>query len=596
MSFSLLSSVTYTYPIPQSATTGTPITTNTNLQTICSEYKDLFKNKYTASVNKLLAALQNIVGGSLLSVSMTDACDVTVPLTWSSTSLGDRVCQEGNKAYMHYLKDVMNDLKAFCEYIKAAGDALKGLGSLDPNNGNVNDQAHVLLDKLQCYDQLCEEMVKEFSKHFKYNYSSDTWEEVYDAIGSGPPYNVNSQLGTYTSLDALRKINVSCTNPTGPGFKEISTFNELSKLDKLKLIRLYYNLILNNNQPQTVFPDDLKTGYPCLSNEQSTSASEPTKELGALELFYIGYLIDRDGPINALSSFLEIKTQALRQNISLMMDKIEALNQYLTFLNRGLDLLNTSQSSGTRIPDAAAVALHFFGEGTLRGLKELTINGKKERYLVLQCYAKQTNIGGINCELNDRGQYMLVRADKTGLDFLLGTNIVGGDSNGLKHIIDRTMSGTVIQSSSLGNLITPAETMNGVGIYNGFYYTDNPYGTVDCRNTANHDLLFVKFDTWNDPKVIEWLPKEILVDKVLFTSVSGSGGGWWSDGKADATRMSSWTTAFTNKSEYINTAIEAINNEVSTMRTKIDTFDSASSTFRNRAHDTYSGIVSHIGG
>jgi hypothetical protein len=631
MSFSLLSSVTYTYPIPQSAITGTPIAANTNLQTICSGYKTLLKNQYTAIANGLLQALNGIVSSSL-SVSMTDACDVTVPSTWPNTSLGDRISQEGNKAYMHYLKDVVNDLKAFCEYIKAAGDALKGLGSLNPSNGNVNDQAHVLLDKLQCYDQLCAEMVKEFSKHFKYNYSSDAWEEVYDAIGSSSPYSVNTQLSTYTSLDTLRRISVSCTNTEGPNSKEISTFNELSKLDKLKFIRLYYNLILNNSQSQTVFPDDLQTGYPCLPNEQSTSASEATKELGALELFYIGYLIDRDGPINALSSFLEIKTQALRKNISLMMDKIEALNQCLTFINRGLDLLNSSQSSGekkNRIPDAAALALLFFGEGTLRGLKELTINGKKERYLVLSCHETKTPDG---YSLTESGNYLLVKADADGLNAFLGTKICGisymafdgqtgntelvgqTSSNGLPFVIERAIQGNSPTRLTLSNDI---QSESGCTINRWFEYANSicdavkgeslylDGGTirvnewVEYKPTDNtHHILFAQFTDPDGNAVKSWLPKEINVDSVLFGSVYKGGGNnqWLFPREATANLVSSWTTAFTNKSEYINTAIESINNDVSTMRTKIDTFDSASSTFRNRAHDTYSGIVGRIGG
>ncbi|MDR0392618.1 MAG: hypothetical protein LBH52_00065 [Puniceicoccales bacterium] len=647
MSFGELSSVTYAYPIPQSATTGDPISTNTNLQTICGSYKNLFKNKYTAIANKLLETLQGIVGGSGLSVSMTDTCDVTMPSTWPNANLGDRISQEGNNAYMYYLKDVVSDLKAFCGYITAAGDALKRLDSLDPDDGNVNDQAHVLLDQLQCCDQLCGEMVKEFSKHFKYNYNSDTWEEAEDAIGSSSPYNISSQLtNTYTSLDALRKVNVMCSNSSGPSSKEISTFNELSKLDKLKFIRLYYNLILNNNQTQTVFPDDLKTGYPCLPNEQSTSASEATKELGALELFYIGYLIDRDGPINALSTFLEIKTQALRQNISLMMDRIEALNQCLTFINRGLDLLNSSQSGGEkkhRIPDAAALALLFFGEGTLRGLKELTINGKKERYLVLSCFETRTEDG---YSLMSSGNYLLVKANADGLAAFLGTKLwmngtrpdgsqdpdmfyEGNDtegghrttSDGLHYVIAHAIQGTHSDRLTLFANKRVVQDAN-YNIYNQFEYANSRYDDskgnenllgetlykesgvarinerVNYRPTNNtNDVLFAKFTAPTGDFVKGWLPKEINVDSVLFGSVlHGTDYKWLRKTEVSSNVVSSWTTAFTNKSEYINTTIESINNDVSTMRTKIDTFDSASSTFRNRAHDTYSGIVGRIGG
>ncbi|MDR2768933.1 MAG: hypothetical protein LBB19_00015 [Puniceicoccales bacterium] len=598
MSFSNLPAVgNYTYPTAVSPDTGKSIPQTKPLRTICNDYKSLFRNQYTAIANKLLQELNGILGltgGNALSVSMNDTTfNVTMPTTWPNASLGDRVCQEGNKAYKYYLQEVVGDLKTFCEYIEAAGKTFKELGEL---RGNIDDQAHVLLDKLQCYDQLCGEMVKEFSKHFKYNMDSDTWEEACDAIGSSSPYNLNSQLtGTYTSLDALRKINVTCINSSGPTSKEINTFNELSKLDKLKFIRLYYNLILNNNQPQTVFPDDLKTGYPCLPNEVSTSGTEDTKELGALELFYIGYLIDRDGPINALSSFLEIKTQALRKNISLMMDKIEALNQCLTFINRGLDLLNASQSGGekkNRIPDAAHVALVLFCDGVVRGLKELTINGKKERYFVLQ--SSTTTANGYS--LTESGKYLLVKADTTGLNALLGTSITGNGnsatSNGCEHRISFVCENSPEANTSDSNVI---ESSSAYTIYNGFSWTGYfSYGIRDCKNLGT--ILLANFSSWNSDVVKDWLPKEISVDRVLRDSVLGYNGSWVQSGSVDANMASSWTTAFTNKSEYINTAIESINNDVSTMRTKIDTFDSASSTFRNRAHDTYSGIVGRIGG
>ncbi|MDR0755711.1 MAG: hypothetical protein LBE99_02280 [Puniceicoccales bacterium] len=652
MSFNNLSSVTYTYPIPRSSTTGEPIATDTNLKATCDGYKNLFRTQYTAIADKLLKALQDIVNLERpsaqhisLSVSMNASCEVTVSQTWPNEGLGDTISREGNRAYTYYLKEIVNDLKAFCGYIKAAGDVLKALDNLNPANGNVNNQAHVLLDELQSQDQLCRKLVIEFSEHFQYNYNGDTWEEAYDAIGFSSPYNITSQLsGSYGSLDALRGIAVNCVNSGGPETKEINTFNELSRLDKLKFIKLYYNLILNHNQPQTVFPDDLRTGYPCLPNEVSTSGTEDTKELGALELFYIGYLIDRDGPINALSSFLEIKTQALRQNISLMMGRIEALNQCLTFINRGLDLLNASQSRGekkNRIPDATALALRFLCEGTLRGLKTLTINNKKEQYLVLSCNETRTDDG---YSLTTSGNYLLVKASADGLAAFLGTELWmngilpdgtpdpyvcydgntdrtghGTTSNGIHYVVERAIRGNpdrlVLSASDC------VASDSGCKIYGKFEYANDIYAdsrgnnslrgetlcliSGQCRvnefvvykptDNANN-ILFAQFDSPTGDVVKEWLPKAIDVDSILFGSVvHGEDHEWMRANAVDANMVSSWTTAFTNKSEYINTTIESINNDVSTMRTKIDTFDSAASTFRNRAHDTYSGIVGRIG-
>ncbi|MDR1254486.1 MAG: hypothetical protein LBJ78_00415 [Puniceicoccales bacterium] len=656
----------YPYPLPvlRNPITGAPMAPSTDLSEIRDAYKTLFKDQYTPIANNLLRELSFIVtttatttgSRTTLPFAMDDTLAVTMPSAsaWPTTGLGDAVSKEGNRAYMYYLKDVVNDLRFFCGYVEAAGDTLQELSAL---NGNANDQAHVLLDKLQCYDQLCRETVKEFSEHFKYNFSSDTWEEVYDAINP-TTYAVNPQVKDpttttpipYATLTNLREMRVACTDPTGVNTKPINTFNELSKLDKLKYIKWYYNLILktSNPQPQTVFPDDLQTGYPCLPDKVSTSGTEDTKALGALELFYIGYLISRDGPINALSSFFEIKTQALRQNISLMMGNIEAMNQFLTFLNRGLDLLNSSQAEkekAHRIPDAAALALRFFCEGTLRGLKELTIGNKKEHYLVLSCNEKRTDDG---YSVTKSGNYLLVKADMTGLDSFLGTKILkndewpvhDGDKKDHPHIFYDGTAGNSGGTTSDGFLYVTERIIrgentdrlkleesyklpgqHGCDIYRQFEYANSSYSGdnankpevlgetvfVEGENvrvnervvyhpTSTNDILLAQFTDPDGPDVKSWLPKAIKVDSVLFGSVlHGDDGRWFLKDEATNTTVSSWTTAFTNKTQYINTAIESINNEVAIMRTKIDTFDSAATTFRNNASDTYKNILSRIG-
>ena len=58
--------------------------------------------------------------------------------------------------------------------------------------------------------------------------------------------------------------------------------------------------------------------------------------------------------------------------------------------------------------------------------------------------------------------------------------------------------------------------------------------------------------------------------------------------------LGSWTDAFSRKTQYINTAIDTINTDVTLDRSKIDTFDSLTSTFRSRAQDTYQNIISNI--
>ena len=53
------------------------------------------------------------------------------------------------------------------------------------------------------------------------------------------------------------------------------------------------------------------------------------ERVARLEKFYLGYLIDRDGPINAFCTLYEVKVRALQETLNELKKRIEAFNVYL---------------------------------------------------------------------------------------------------------------------------------------------------------------------------------------------------------------------------------------------------------------------------
>lgn len=375
----------------------------------------------------------------------------------------------------------------------------------------------------------------------------------------------------------------------------------------------------------SVFPEDANTGYPCRPDEKSTEATKDTRSLGALEMFYVGYLIDRDGPINAVASFFEVKVAALRNNLSLLSKKITALNTYLDFINRGMDVLNQSQSKKkSRIPDGAVIALTYLCGQKMYNLFEAS-NGNK--YVVIPSAYVQD-------------EYILVRADESGKRFLMGDcgteglctgngscgitegggtygwlmkahtkaaskggecweGVTDWDTTGGKKALPRIKDGGDLSHISGGSgyftglgLCTDLTTKENHVLTDGatetypFYLSgkgDKLEGTFKLPTQLEVNLIIpgsVKcYSSANDPKKEDKDGNELTLDENEHTSM-----------------IESWTNAFSNKTQYINTAIDTINTDVTVDRSKIDTFDSLTSTFRSRAHDAYTNIASNIRG
>lgn len=633
-----LSKINYNYGTITFVTTGAAIKDQQSngiidVDDLVKEYNNIFTkgNKYSEEIKK---KLEGIVGTNDI-----NATDFYTDAKTINNKTIDSNCLEGYRAYSFYLEKIVSLLNKIDNAVVQGQEAINAIKTLTKDNvpanqtvdEYVNDKVHALSSQLYLADKAIADAMDEFESCLKYNADTKSWDtssysnSQLNGISRETKTKENKitieklKIGNNAlTLAQLREWKVEITDAgNNNATHEITCFSELNLMDRLRYIRYYYELILCTKQDTNyqVFPDDSETGYPCIPDIESTTDTKATESMGGFELFYVGYLVDRDGSIDAYSSCLEAKSTAITNNISLQSKHIEAYNQYLTFINRASQLLNESQSGGTAaIPHGAHLGLTYFCGGTMRDLLE--VNGVD--YIVLSYtdgsgskdYYKDNS--DFNYGFNDR--YLLVRADEDGLKALYNTDskengkldvITTGDLAGLFE--GSGTEGDCDFTISLENKYTPPG-------FEGTTFYRRACRTYEDKNNDRYPILVSSSAEKNEiliwecseDKAKKYLPKEITAQAIEPESVAEydryakySKDGWGYDGDnpdaEEANRViNSWTTAFSNKSEYINTAIETINTDITSLRTKMDTIDSLCSTLRNRSFETKKQLVSNI--
>ena len=491
----------------------------------------------------------------------------------------DGICREGYMALRFYVKSIVDYLEMLNTYIQEAQTVLEKLQEIidmpDIDKDEKLQLAREHIDKLSVCKRFADETVDALVKRVQYNNDTKQWEVVNDEkemlYESGDTHSQVATMTSYKSLEALRTTLIAYKDSRDPDAKApIMVFSSLSLIDRMKFIYYYYKLIAGGCADYTRFPDDAETGYPCIPDVESKKDTEATKHLGAMEMFYVGYLTDRDGPINAVSSFFEIKVQALRENLSIQSKSISALNTYLEFINRGLNVLNSSQSGADgkdtthRIPDGAMIALTYLCGGNMYNLFEAK-DGTK-------CLVIEDN--------RNAGQYMLVSADEAGMKYLLGDNGNTNDQIGncySENAKDDTKKVWYAKNFSYSGSPTEYCYSNGTEERQSGQTVQTRYN----RATASFENTFDKPPTRIDcanviPNSVKEYENFHINDKITTEVVS------------------SWTDAFSKKTQFINTAIDTINTDIQVDRSKIDSFDSICSTFRSRAHEAHSNTAANV--
>jgi len=588
----------------------------------------------------------------------------------------DENCLEGYRAYSFYLEKIILLLNKLNDAIKQGQDAIKEIETLDPQymaanqtvEEYVNGKVHELSAELYLADQAIADVKAEFESCLKYNADTKSWDkssykdtQLNNITRSDNELKIDvkdndKDSGLNLTFNHLRGLEVDITD-TGKDSPthQIACFSELNLLDRLRYIRYYYEIVLGGNDSDyQVFPDDPEKGYPCVPDVKSNTDTKATESMGGFELFYVGYLVDRDGSIDAYSSCLEAKSKAITDNISLQSEHIEAYNQYLAFINRAAQLLNESQSEKTAaIPHGAHLGLTYFCGGTMRDLLE--VDGVN--YIVLS----YTDKDGSRDELKPNSdfnygynhRYLLVRADEKGLKALYNTETKKDPNGSDKELEVITAGGLEVLFTQSDNNVTydcqlKDNSEKNFGYPDTIFYrrAHSSYYPIVSSSEDNREILIwdmvpdtedilnkeaqnkyqKNYDKLsdNEKKEVEkevkevkevigisraekYLPKQLIIQEIEPDSVAAydkynnySTGGWGydNDGKESAEEanrvINSWTTAFSNKSEYINTAIETINTDITALRTKMDTIDSLCSTLRNRSFETKKTLVSNL--
>ena len=431
----------------------------------------------------------------------------------------------------------------------------------------------------------------------------------------------------------------------------LSFFGELPLLDKLKYIILYYT----KSGTRRTFPEnDAVNGFPCLSNppptgvnpatEQDRKYTDDINEIAHLEPFYIGFLVDRDGPVNALASFMEIKSAAIGEQIKVLGYRIKALRCYLRFINRGLEEINKSDENNERIPNAAYQILSMIGCNPTRLIK--TIDGKD--YFVLQYNGDD---GKATYHTSPNNNYMLVPTNDEGMEAFIK---YADARNGGKLIEDVKRCYNHLFVSSDG-IHPKKETYYAGGLMLGLglisWETWNHYYGEEHWNLNIEHLRYEKdgegklywtYNAWwdknGDVSVTEkipyrWadnphypggtcpllriinepdeskLPRELETNRMNITGVinqSYYGGVSWynrpqEDGKdTDRTKavypsiIKNWKSTYDTIIGNIQSQLESVNKSIESLRNKINTFDTSAANFRNKAYTIYNKTVNNI--
>ena len=595
ISVNKLSQIPYAYPVPD-------FISKTDLGGIKDEFKDIFK-KYATIRDNLFSQLSGIFGLSGKRLDEKGHISLTDYIKDCCTD-----CDESNLAYKFYGNKIISQINRLSDYINEAMAVLSELDGISNDEGiseddkNLSALCRTSFVKLECLIKFCEDIHKAFGTRYEYDFNEGNWKKVCDDYKEGERKQIGELDDKEPLLSWRNREDISTADKDASGKtvkKYLTCFNELNLLDRLKYIKLYYDIENGKKAGETdyVFPEDKATGVPCVAEEGNSS-----EKIANIEKFYLGYLIDRDGPVNAVASLIEVKIQALQDSITELSKKLKALNVYLDFINRGMDLLNQSQGNGNkRIPDGSIIALTYLCGQNMYNLFE-TKDGTK--CLVLE-------------SAKEKGKYLLVEAGEVGKKWLIGdsafsrTETIDGKKVPLAEGNGRCTLNYKYDEKGKRILDRRDTSIPMVYDYNYEYEFANgdskfaEVGKVERYYFAYQDELgFHKINGKyvNAEKEIGntfALPTQIEVTSVLPNSVQRYDADptvYDKDKDKNSWKnvIESWQEAFRRKTGFIDDTVKSINTDIEVLRDKINTFDSFSTTQRNRSHDVYLNTINKI--
>lgn len=595
--------------------------------------------------------------------------------------LPENTCLLGNKAYKDHIRDVVNHANTLYTVINNAKIELDQLKKLI-DEGALDQEAIPCLNTLSILETQAKETTKSFSEYYVVKSGTvrtiahELWfdEEKYSLLStrSFTQYNTNEldltkeftskitdddsqSLATLRAIqtekyyypdvlvidtyyverqnekgetvkilsdrfdpDAQVEINADWDQPQTQT-SAIALFNELPLLDRLKYIILYYTL----KGERSVFPNNLKTGIPCIPTPPSTDYVKDTEEIGNMELFFIGYLVKHYNALYALALFMETKVNALLSMTKMVQRRIEALNFYLNLANRGLQALNQSQSNGNaRITNDAYCVLRYLGANITRTSIEMTINGSTNTYVVLQGVCNKPTANDHHTATNN---YLLIKADNDTIQTFFKYVTGDGYNNPYlyDHIFDYTKGVQVplciapelgymtqleyhqllLQGYKMFDQCTIGfgRTTQAIPGYSNvypacFHCRHNDRGTIWNRETLDSIYVLYESNQNNLPKELE--VNRLDISPVLVRGYAGSENTWDSyknDNQGSWTALvKCWTTDYQTTIENMNTEVTSTQKTVSNYRNKISNFESNAANCIKKLNLMYNQVVNKI--
>ncbi len=716
-----ISDVTYTYPI--TPTIGSEdiyqisLAKSNTIGEIIKAYRSLF-NDYTEKASQLLSTLNTILTEEKLNFNDLKNIDKIFDKdSIIAKNSEDYIeCKEGLKAYKFYLKEALTKLYNLYVAIENAKNDISELENLEAaTQERLNDEAHVIITKLQCADKQAQDILKDFSeysivktltvtKYINYNDGENNhWAELvdqstYQCIEKGYRNYGNTddfikKIQNCKGISDLRTIqttkeevsrnyitsyykndgNNQLTDKYDLLAKQIqdlkedlnkttesnlALFDELTLLEKLQYIRIYYSDTTEN--ARYVYPQNNSFGYPCVEPKKSEDALNDTKELGQLEIFYLGYIVNRDGPINALASFLEIKTSAIKSQIKVLMERIKAIKAYSSLLQKGFEQFSKAaatygEGNPPSIPKAAFYIYRYISTSATRCFKY--ING--ESYIMIQYsrvdekdFCNDTNkgtdsIAADNWNESPSKYYILVKPTEEGLnDFVNFLNGIPTLDNPCKDIHQRTLDILFAQHTYKSCPNTDVEYYKYPPIRLSIMPQTHYHiflKSVDIKNKCSFSYYIradiSKFDKWlftlnntnweaiNTDNNVYWkentitcdgtnvkfykeenkkdLPKKLDVPKMAgtdMTNVYYQDGFAWNDLTPDNIEKQNalpsyfnlWQNGYETQIANYKSNLEQQEKDISALQKKIQTFDATTTNFRNKAFNVYNKIVNKI--
>ena len=175
-----------------------------------------------------------------------------------------------NEAYKFYGRQIIEQINQLGDYILKARDFLRQTGDADIEKW--------VIDQLNILDIFSNEIEKAFGFRYVYDFNEDAWKSVEDDYTA----QTHTQVQKQTTYEKLRAVQVDAYEKEGVFTKKvIEVFNELNLLDRLKYIKLYYDI--NDGKTDALFPNDKISGTPIVKEAYALMKDAPYNFIGNIE-------------------------------------------------------------------------------------------------------------------------------------------------------------------------------------------------------------------------------------------------------------------------------------------------------------------------